>query len=1056
MMSINEEDIDLGLALGSTNYNVETRLNSSSGAGVNANSRVDMAFTASDPLSELVWSPHNGLSLKCADSSLANNKPFLRWNVGPSIKELSTSQSIRSKGSGDDKVVDEEKLTISQTMLDGDGKFADNATLFRPSRGSSSCELVARHRYCDAGSNGKMEEEAGNTDAIQKEENLRDNVQEDFCSKQNVQIADIAESSKKNAEQDILADGTHDSKVDMAINWQFSNKLIRRARCNLNSRVEINASRSDVMGLAVPIHSEPHTEALVCSLPNLQSRQEPDDEVTSASGEVKKNKTRMPIPLPGTAMMKLESTDENDLGHLAAKEAHSSGEMRLPSENSLPVDKSPTNSRACLYQENGKERALSEDDDSHESVESCNSVGLFSKGIKRQSYDQVQLVGSKRRKKQIQGSHGSTSIVRPDSSFMNWISNMVKGLSESNKKESSSLTLTLARSNNVCGNNQQENFMCNKSHDNESPNVGFQSIFQSLYCRNTKLSDSGLQKDNYSMEESKELMVADEISFKNLPRSCDRNNDNSCEQIILSNKEVNPHISRNIVGHPSKPWIFSAEFARTPYVCERSLAKNKASDIPVCNRAKGEVSPSDSSCKQVNSTAENASLNIPLAMSCMPEKSNPLASLWITRLYTRTARSENCNQITEEARECSTECPKANLDNLITDVFSIDQKISAEDQVRASEQKQEMQRFAAKASVDFKSTHKLSPIQLSQKSRSSEAMTSVFSKRLDALRHIIHPSEKTKSSTCTLICFFCGRSGHDLRKCPELTETELEDLLVKINSFDRVEESPCLCIRCFQFDHWAISCPLVSSRRHRRSEQNADVISHYTTCHLQLFTGNDKCSSNLGGEEDDHKQVAAARVACSSRKPCLGSFPSYLTWDVKGSSSKRLSTSNEFQKSTASSSENDLKDKQIFPPCNLLNAENAVVQEEMFHAIRKLRLSRADILRWMNSNVSLLHLNGFFLRLRLGKLEAGLGGTGYYVARITGDTEENIGCNSKKSILVDVGGVKSSVGSQYVSNHDFLEDEIKVWWSRTLKSGGKIPSLDELNSKFKDRTCLGF
>lgn len=41
-------------------------------------------------------------------------------------------------------------------------------------------------------------------------------------------------------------------------------------------------------------------------------------------------------------------------------------------------------------------------------------------------------------------------------------------------------------------------------------------------------------------------------------------------------------------------------------------------------------------------------------------------------------------------------------------------------------------------------------------------------------------------------------------------------------------------------------------------------------------------------------------------------------------------------------------------------------------------------LRWMNSNVSLSHLNGFFLRLRIGKWGTRLGGTGYYVACITG------------------------------------------------------------------------
>lgn len=45
---------------------------------------------------------------------------------------------------------------------------------------------------------------------------------------------------------------------------------------------------------------------------------------------------------------------------------------------------------------------------------------------------------------------------------------------------------------------------------------------------------------------------------------------------------------------------------------------------------------------------------------------------------------------------------------------------------------------------------------------------------------------------------------------------------------------------------------------------------------------------------------------------------------------------------------------------------------------------RLTFLRWMNSHTSSLHLDGFFLRLRLGKWEEDIGGTGYHVACITG------------------------------------------------------------------------
>lgn len=704
------------------------------------------------------------------------------------------------------------------------------------------------------------------------------------------------------------------------------------------------------MGLAVPIRSEPPTakvsEALVCSLPNLQARQQIDDEVTSASVDVNKTKTDATLSLQALPLMKLESSAENDLGHLVAKEVHSFGEMELPREDSLPVARSPTNSRICLYREKGKEKALSEGeiygrssnekDDSHESVESCNSAGLFPKGVKRQlHYDNGQPVGSKRMKKCIQGSLSPTSIIKANSSFMNWISNMVKGVPDSNKEQSS----LLAHCNNFCSNDHQEHFMCNKTTDFAKP-MGFQNVFQSLYCQTNKTYISGAQKNNQCIAESSELMVADK-SVDSTPNSCNRNNYSSSKQIILSDQVVTPHISRS----PIKPWIFSADSA-TGNSSEKSLAENKALDKLECSKAIIEGNSSASLCKKVDTTADNMNLDIPLPMSCIPEKSSPLSSLWVTRLYTRSAKLENCNRAIEEAIDCNSEYPKANPESRANDVFSIGQKVSearndnAGDQVHASEG--EMQSFSPKESFDFKFSHKRSPIQPSHELRSSEAMASVFAKRLDALRHIIYPSESRKPPIFPLTCFFCGYSGHDLRKCPELTETELENILVNISSFDRVDESTCFCIRCFQVDHWAISCPSASSQENRQSKQNAVSVKQHTTCHL---SAEEKSSSYLGGGEDDHKQVFAGQVACS-RKPIFGSFPSCLTWNMKESSSRRFSTSNELQKSTLSNLENHVKDKQIFPPCKVFDTQFAVPQEEMFHAIRKLRLSRADILRY--------------------------------------------------------------------------------------------------------------
>ncbi|XP_040367747.1 uncharacterized protein LOC112196577 isoform X2 [Rosa chinensis] len=80
-----------------------------------------------------------------------------------------------------------------------------------------------------------------------------------------------------------------------------------------------------------------------------------------------------------------------------------------------------------------------------------------------------------------------------------------------------------------------------------------------------------------------------------------------------------------------------------------------------------------------------------------------------------------------------------------------------------------------------------------------------------------------------------------------------------------------------------------------------------------------------------------------------------------------------------------------------------------------------DVLKWMDSHTSLSNLEGFFLRLRLGKSETGLGGTRYYVSCITGSQRESHPQNAKKSISVIVGEIRCVVEAQYVSNHDFLE-----------------------------------
>ncbi|KAI3804271.1 hypothetical protein L1987_25690 [Smallanthus sonchifolius] len=126
----------------------------------------------------------------------------------------------------------------------------------------------------------------------------------------------------------------------------------------------------------------------------------------------------------------------------------------------------------------------------------------------------------------------------------------------------------------------------------------------------------------------------------------------------------------------------------------------------------------------------------------------------------------------------------------------------------------------------------------------------------------------------------------------------------------------------------------------------------------------------------------------------------------------------------------------------------------MFDIIRRLRLSRTDIHKWMTSQLPVAQLDGFFLRLRVAKWEEGDQGSRYYVACITGLQWETPWKDLKQPIRVKVGDVECFVESQHVSNCDFIEDELIAWWQKTSKNQ-RIPVVKDLKSKLAVRRTLG-
>ncbi|CAN4120450.1 unnamed protein product [Withania somnifera] len=751
MTNFNDDDIDLGLALGSTTRYVQTKPKVDAGAGVNASSTVDMAFAASEPVSELVWSPHKGLSLKCAESGLTDKKTFLLWNVGPSTLIAAPSQSDRYKGTCDENAVYEK-------TVDSQERFQTNEIVLK-SGNEIGCS-----------SNVKIMNTADGVDLVdanQDEENVK-NIEKGFCITQNInQTVEKCENPAGLGDFGIERPLLH--KIDMETTG------LQPGNINPEISTSYECRKGDASGGSqVLIPTVKDSDTLTCLLQNSPIKMEVDNTLESTS-------------LP--AFDKLECTAENDVHLPGISETCDQNEEKLLRDSSVPPETSPTLAKSSSYRRKGKEKALSDgnsnrkmsnnEEDSHESVESCNNIGLTPAGKKRWHFEQHFFVGSKRIRTDMHGDPATESTVAHNSSFVTWISNMVKGFSKSNLEESPTLALTLApnnEENHEKETNHQEIVMYEKDHDSSSRSMGFQSVFQSLYYPTLKVPETEMPKEDHSMGESKELPSADKILIDVPPISYHPGDDMLDAHMPMSNDKFN----QSTLAHNEVPLMQT-----------QIMPAGVASSDIACSKAIDGLSPSDLMSRLRTSICEDKNTSHSSEYD-MSNRSQSLHSRWITRFSNKTSGTV--------------------LNNL---------------------------------------------------------------------------------------------------------------------------------------------------------KENIDLVSE----------------------------------------------------------------------------------------------EIAYVPRGIFDVIRGLRLSRVDILKWMNSNTSLSHLDGFFLRLKLGKCEAGLGGTGYYVACITESTVlkgEKLESDSSNCIYVNVCGVKCFVGSQYVSNQDFLEDELTTWWCKTLESGGRVPTKEDLRLKLEERMKLGF
>ncbi|KAM1439303.1 hypothetical protein ACFX13_012878 [Malus domestica] len=924
---------DLGLSLGYLNQCIRRKLNGDSGAGANAGSRIHRAFVAPEPLSELVWDT----------------------DKGPSNVTLSPPQSNIGRRSATDRLTDDVDFLTAQTTVHLTREVASKEMTMSP---TSDAGVMPICRSSHETGNDSNVEEVKAAVEVSVPHN-----QEGHCSQANVEVHEIPQISetRENFITRLSGNGDREGADILFVESDQKIPFVEQTEPLLEDSVGQDR-RADVgdqkMQLVLTSEVHPVNESQASDAPAMN----------------KKLQGSRPLDI-------LEATAENDLMNLKDEHAYAAASQFLGSESSpgvedrfeqgqemLPgnesvLDKhSPTNSSIHMRRRKGKEKALSDGDlngrmtkdkdDSHESVESCNSAGLFSSGKKRWNSEEEFIVGSKRFRKQILETPICTSSIRQDSSFMVWISSMVKGFSKSMQDEAPPLALTLAHPNHGDENPDNKLITYNLNQGDAVKSIGFQTIFQSLYCPTAERQEAQILSNNHKIGD-----ISTELEPATSPKVCHVENINLGRGFMLPVEKFNKSSSGNEVrsaGSQGKGHTGSEE-------------KKNPCNFPFYKR-KDRVSPNSSLGKLKKRRVENVESNSQFKGKTTDEfgyRRDLMGSLWITRFTPKTpGLADHYNKSADGVLGCSNDHKhvgdkEQSAGDLVIVIGNNMQNCAADNEGSSAFNRNKGQNGQASMS-------EFSPILPSSEVRSSE-VASIFARRLDALKNI------TPSSASD---YYCSQS-----------ET-------KLNS--RIDGD------------------------------------------MKLLTGK---------ESQFEASVAHTCFNEDTSRMETGINMSWNANDTRASKKIAYRSNSVMQNSASSSVENKLKENQIMPSSQFVNTQIPNIPKGIIDSVKRLRLSRTDVQKWMDSRMSLSQLEGFFLRLRLGKWEEGLGGSGYYVSCITGSQKESCPQNVKDSIAVIVGGIRCMVKSKHVSNNDFLEDELRAWWSATSKSSGKIPCEEDLREK---------
>ncbi|XP_062222848.1 uncharacterized protein LOC133921812 isoform X2 [Phragmites australis] len=923
------------------------------------------------PLSELVWSPDEGLSIKIAASSLSTRKASLRWNADTLSILISSPQESGAAGKSGDNI--DATLGVSEKM---------------PSQLRTRSDSSVR-RVTMASPNRKSNLDAPHSTSMRsQEQDSRINFMNEGKEGSENCCADKLEEMEVGSDPTrYFKDTYHTSASRKEVMPSISEKQVYCATTVHNERsLETNAWRARLIKAVsqkdsiLPKNAENALSA--SSLGKLCDAGEVPDKLAGFIGnrnaQCPGNESKEIIHTPAFRshdnhqdQFLQESLKDEPVVARGESASGVNAVARCESAYVINARKLEKGKEKVMYNSSNWVSNTKESDNSNESVESCPSTEAPKRKHAELSAAKMSS-GKKRCRREDNESSCSGLLQKCGGSFFNWMSSLTNGLAMFDEP-----TPAVPLDQKFSATRGEESAapplpLQNNSSVHLQP-VGLNSLFQSLYSHNVMITSRNIchQPESNCTEHVPNKLTLD---LKGSNSMMDKQIDLGRKTLDVATETLTADRLQMVSG--GSRGNFHNQIGIFPMRAERNLKLSNSS-------------------KSFSKSLEEKQNECPAGCSnaATGNRGGLAENLWVSRFLPKTSMKWM------EATACDVES-----DFCAVNPKGVDDKLycSSLQNFNAEKELNDIQYFTSKGSSNGTTSSKC-PAMPPEEPKQSETMAAVFAKRMDTLIH-------AKTSAV-------GLATSD-RGMPKRRSHRTNSFAFSYRRHDELE---------------------VGQESHKSSSGNGRIVLWMGDKGKdQLCTGSNEESRGIFLSEREH-QHRGGNTAGKSVAPHdnLEAYPSAEDTDRR----------REKIKEGVSDSMASLPDNKQIVPYGIMPNDLCDESSVVFGALCRLRLSRLDIIRWLRSPIMHTTLDGFFVRLRFGKWEEALGGTGYHVARLNGALDRN-------RLSVTIRNSTCQVDCRFVSNHDFHEDELKAWWSASMKGDWKLPSKEELDTKLRERELL--